>query len=81
MENSASRFVTVRRGALAFVVLVTALACAPAAAAHAILVATDPGNEPPPESRFNPLLIAPLAALALAGAAVWWRRRRRPQEA
>jgi hypothetical protein len=30
---------------------------------------------PPPTSRFNALLLVPLAALALAGAAVWWRRR------
>lgn len=33
---------------------------------------------PPPQGRFNPLLIIPLAALALAGAALWWRRRRIP---
>ncbi len=33
--------------------------------------------EPPPSSRFRPLLIVPLAGIALAGAAVWWRRRRR----
>lgn len=32
--------------------------------------------EPPPESRFNPILIVPIAALALVGAALWWRRRR-----
>lgn len=34
--------------------------------------------QPPPKSRFNPVLIVPLAALAVAGAALWWRRRRRP---
>jgi hypothetical protein len=33
--------------------------------------------EPPPKSRFNPLLIVPLAALAVVGAAVWWTRRLR----
>jgi hypothetical protein len=33
---------------------------------------------PPPKCRFNPLLIVPLAALAVVGAAVWWRRRPRP---
>ncbi len=32
--------------------------------------------EPPPESRFNPILIAPLVALALAGGIFWWARRR-----
>ena len=32
--------------------------------------------EPPPGSRFNPLLSIPLAELALAGAGLWWRRRR-----
>jgi hypothetical protein len=32
--------------------------------------------EPPPKSSFNPILIAPLVALALAGAIVWWARRR-----
>lgn len=32
--------------------------------------------EPPPESRFRLVLIAPLAALALAGTALWLRRRR-----
>jgi len=33
--------------------------------------------EPPPESSFNPILIAPVVALALAGAIFWWTRRRR----
>ena len=32
--------------------------------------------EPPPASRFNPILIAPLVALALAGGIFWWARRR-----
>lgn len=32
--------------------------------------------QPPPKSSFNPILIAPLAALALAGAIFWWARRR-----
>jgi hypothetical protein len=31
---------------------------------------------PPPSSRFNALLVVPLAAIVLVGAAVWWRRRR-----
>jgi hypothetical protein len=31
--------------------------------------------QPPPDSRFDPLMIVPLAALALAGAVLWWRRR------
>ena len=30
---------------------------------------------PPPASSFNPILIAPLVALALAGLIVWWARR------
>lgn len=34
---------------------------------------------PPPESSFNPILIAPVAALALAGGLFWWRRRRREE--
>jgi hypothetical protein len=34
--------------------------------------------EPPPESTFNPILIAPVVALALAGGIFWWARRRRP---
>jgi hypothetical protein len=34
---------------------------------------------PPPESRLEPLLLVPLAALALAGATLWWRRRRCPE--
>jgi hypothetical protein len=35
---------------------------------------------PPPTSSFNPVLIAPVLALALAGGIVWWaRRRREPQ--
>ena len=33
--------------------------------------------QPPPESSFNPILIAPLVALALAGSIFWWARRRR----
>lgn len=32
---------------------------------------------PPPESRFRPILIVPLAGLALAGATFWLRRRLR----
>ena len=32
---------------------------------------------PPPKSSFNPILIAPVVALALAGAIFWWTRRRR----
>jgi hypothetical protein len=31
---------------------------------------------PPPSSTFSPLLIVPLAALALTGVLLWWRRRR-----
>ena len=31
---------------------------------------------PPPASSFNPILIAPLVALALAGGIFWWARRR-----
>jgi MYXO-CTERM domain-containing protein len=34
--------------------------------------------EPPPSSKFSPLLLVPLAALAAAGALLWWRRRRVP---
>jgi hypothetical protein len=34
---------------------------------------------PPPESRFKPVLIIPIVALTLAGAAVWWLRRSRPK--
>jgi hypothetical protein len=33
--------------------------------------------KPPPNSSFNSILIAPLAALALAGGVFWWARRRR----
>ena len=33
--------------------------------------------EPPPASGFNPILIAPVVALALAGGVFWWARRRR----
>jgi hypothetical protein len=33
--------------------------------------------QPPPKSSFNPILIAPLVALALAGGIFWWARRRR----
>ena len=33
--------------------------------------------EPPPASGFNPVLIAPVVALALAGGVFWWARRRR----
>ena len=33
--------------------------------------------QPPPNSSFNPILIAPLVALALAGAISWWARRPR----
>jgi MYXO-CTERM domain-containing protein len=32
--------------------------------------------EPPPPSRFRPVLIVPLVAVAVLGAAFWWRRRR-----
>ena len=32
---------------------------------------------PPPKSSFNPILIAPLVALVLAGGTFWWARRRR----
>ena len=32
--------------------------------------------KPPPKSSFNPILIAPLVALALAGGVFWWARRR-----
>jgi hypothetical protein len=32
---------------------------------------------PPPDSRFKPVLIIPIVALTLAGAAVWWLRRPR----
>jgi hypothetical protein len=32
---------------------------------------------PPPRSRFSPMLLLPLGALVVAGAAVWWRRRER----
>jgi hypothetical protein len=32
--------------------------------------------KPPPASSFNPILIAPLVALALAGGIFWWARRR-----
>jgi hypothetical protein len=32
---------------------------------------------PPPESSFNPILIAPIVALALVGGVVWWVRRQR----
>lgn len=31
--------------------------------------------QPPPNGRFNALLIIPLAALTVAGTIVWWRRR------
>jgi hypothetical protein len=37
--------------------------------------------KPPPSSSFNPILIAPLVALALAGAIFWWARRRREADA
>jgi hypothetical protein len=33
--------------------------------------------QPPPKSSFNPILIAPIVALALAGGIFWWARRRR----
>jgi hypothetical protein len=33
--------------------------------------------KPPPASSFNPILIAPLVALVLAGGIFWWARRRR----
>ena len=33
--------------------------------------------QPPPSSSFNPILIAPVVALALAGGIFWWARRRR----
>ena len=33
--------------------------------------------QPPPQSSFNPILIAPLVALVLAGGIFWWARRRR----
>ena len=32
---------------------------------------------PPPESTFNPILIAPIVALALVGGVLWWVRRQR----
>ena len=35
--------------------------------------------KPPPKSSFNPILIAPVVALALAGGIFWWTRRRREQ--
>ena len=37
--------------------------------------------KPPPSSSFNPILIAPLVALALAGGIFWWARRRREADA
>jgi hypothetical protein len=33
--------------------------------------------KPPPKSSFNPILIAPLVALVLAGGIFWWARARR----
>jgi hypothetical protein len=38
------------------------------------------GYEPAPESRFNPILLVPLVALALAGGIFWWARRGRARE-
>ncbi len=35
--------------------------------------------QPPPTSSFNPILILPLVALALAGGIFWWARRRQPE--
>jgi hypothetical protein len=37
--------------------------------------------EPPPASSFNPILIAPVVALVLAGGVFWWGRRRRGRPA
>ena len=37
--------------------------------------------KPPPASSFNPILIAPVVALALAGGIFWWARRRRAEPA
>jgi copper transport protein len=45
MENGASRFATAGRRAFALAVLVAALAITPAAVGHAILLATNPGND------------------------------------
>jgi hypothetical protein len=36
--------------------------------------------QPPPKSSFNPILIAPLVALGLAGGIFWWARARRREE-
>jgi hypothetical protein len=47
----------------------------------AVLAARSVGSldyELPPTSRFRPLLIVPIAGVAVAGAALWWRRRRSP---
>ena len=35
---------------------------------------------PPPASSFNPILIAPLVALVLAGGIFWWARRRSDEQ-
>ena len=37
--------------------------------------------KPTPKNSFNPILIAPLVALALAGGIFWWTRRRREKTA
>ena len=47
------------------------------AAGAALAIRGSLDYEPPPASSFDPLLIAPVVALALAGAVVWWARRRR----
>jgi hypothetical protein len=46
------------------------------AGAQALAIRGSLDYRPPPASGFNPLLIAPLVALALAGGIFWWARRR-----
>ena len=41
-----------------------------------LLISGSLDYQPPPKSSFNPILIAPLVALALAGGVFWWARRR-----